>query len=161
MRTNSFRLLTTSLAIASILFGLLQTDSLAYAKESTVHQTSERMLLAQTTTQPNTFGLDESKVESGVKFTEGSPYSLIGIVINVILSFLGIIFLVIVIYAGVLWMTASGNSDQIKKAKNMIQNAIIGLIVVAMAYIITQNIYDLITTKLPSGTGNQQQTPTQ
>ncbi|BFD25346.1 MAG: hypothetical protein JST_000689 [Candidatus Parcubacteria bacterium] len=58
-------------------------------------------------------------------------------IISLILSFLGIIFLVITIYAGFLWMTARGNDAQIKKAKDLLMNAIIGLVIITAAYSLT------------------------
>jgi amino acid permease len=58
-------------------------------------------------------------------------------VISIALSFLGVIFLILMIYAGFLWMTAHGNDAQIKTATTTMQRAVIGLIIVASAYIIT------------------------
>ncbi len=60
-----------------------------------------------------------------------------GEIIGTVLSFVGVLFLGLMIYAGILWMTAQGNEQQISKAKGMLTNAIIGLIVVFAAYAIT------------------------
>jgi hypothetical protein len=60
-----------------------------------------------------------------------------GSIIGLILSFIGVIFLLLTIYAGILWMTASGNSAQVTKAKDILINAAIGLILVFAAYSIT------------------------
>jgi len=57
--------------------------------------------------------------------------------ISVLLGFIGVIFLVLMIIAGYRWMTAGGNEDQVKKAKSQMANAVIGLVVVLMAYSIT------------------------
>jgi hypothetical protein len=40
------------------------------------------------------------------------------------------------IYAGILWMTAQGNDQKVEKAKQMITEAIVGLIIVVAAYAI-------------------------
>lgn len=61
----------------------------------------------------------------------------IGTMISVILGLLGIIFLVLTIYAGLLWMTAGGNGDQVKKAQQILGNAVIGLILTLSSYAIT------------------------
>ncbi|MBI4812330.1 hypothetical protein HY798_02705 [Candidatus Falkowbacteria bacterium] len=45
------------------------------------------------------------------------------------------------IYGGYTWMTASGNEQQVEKAKGIIKNAVIGLIVVLAAYVVTAFIY--------------------
>lgn len=74
--------------------------------------------------------------QSGV----GSPQPLpviVGRIINVVLGFLGILLLVYLLYAGFLWMTAAGDDKQVGKAKEMIKNAVIGLIVIVAAFSIS------------------------
>ncbi len=60
-----------------------------------------------------------------------------GQIISVVLSFVGVLFLILMIYAGILWMTAGGNDQQISKAKSLMINAIIGIVVVFSAYALT------------------------
>ncbi len=62
---------------------------------------------------------------------------LIGRIIRTLLGLLGIIFLVLMVYAGFLWMTARGESDPIDKAKEIIKQAIIGIIIIFLAYALT------------------------
>lgn len=62
---------------------------------------------------------------------------IIGRVINQALGLLGIITVVLIIYGGFLWMTAMGNNEQIEKAKKLITNAVIGLVIILAAYSIT------------------------
>ncbi|MCR4280443.1 MAG: hypothetical protein NUV82_03405, partial [Candidatus Komeilibacteria bacterium] len=54
-----------------------------------------------------------------------------------VLGFLGIIFMIFIIVAGIQWMTAGGNSESIKKAKDRLVNAVIGLVIITAAYSIT------------------------
>jgi hypothetical protein len=61
---------------------------------------------------------------------------IIGTVIRVALSFLGAIFIALIIMAGYRWMTASGNEEDIKKAKGTIKQAIIGLCITLFSYAI-------------------------
>jgi len=61
----------------------------------------------------------------------------VGGIVGLLLSFVGIIFLILTVYAGFLWMTAQGNSGQVEKAKDLLINAIIGLVIVTAAYSIT------------------------
>lgn len=63
--------------------------------------------------------------------------SKVGQAIGIILSFVGVLFLILMIYAGILWMTAQGNEQQVTKAKDMLINGVIGLIIVFAAYSIT------------------------
>lgn len=66
-----------------------------------------------------------------------TPDSMIASGILYFLSFLGIIFLVLTIYAGITWMTSAGNEAKIKKARDILINSIIGLVIVGLAYAIS------------------------
>jgi hypothetical protein len=68
---------------------------------------------------------------------EITPAEVVSQIISYVLSFLGVIFLVLLIYGGFLWMTASGDSEQITKAKDILINATIGLIIILSSYTIT------------------------
>lgn len=65
--------------------------------------------------------------------TEGSLAGIVGTLINVALSVLGVLLLIYFIYAGILWMTAGGDEKQVKKAKDIMQNAVVGLVITLMA----------------------------
>ena len=71
--------------------------------------------------------------------------AIIGLVIKVFLGFLGVVFLGLTIYAGFLWMTASGDPEKVKKAKGIIQMAIIGLVIIIAAYAITDFVVETIS----------------
>jgi len=63
--------------------------------------------------------------------------SIIGVVIQAFLGLLGVLFLVYILYAGYNWMVAQGDEEKVTKAKETIQRAIIGLIVIVGAYAIS------------------------
>ena len=65
------------------------------------------------------------------------PRITAALIVRAILNFLGIIFLCLIIYAGILWMTAGGNDEQIGKAKKLMYQSVIGLIIILSAYSIT------------------------
>lgn len=71
----------------------------------------------------------------------------IGTVIKGLLQLLGAVFLLLTLYGGWLWMTAQGDTTQVSKAKNIILSAIIGLIIIAGSYALTNFIF---TNVLPS-----------
>jgi hypothetical protein len=76
--------------------------------------------------------------------TADNPKSLgetIGGMVGTALALLGIIFTILVIYAGFLWMTAQGNEEQVKKARNIITNSVIGIIITALAYTISSFVF--------------------
>jgi hypothetical protein len=60
------------------------------------------------------------------------------------MSIVGVLFLILMIYAGFLWMTAGGKPDQTTKAKDMMIRAIIGVIIIAAAYAITNFVFTAI-----------------
>ena len=69
---------------------------------------------------------------------EATPLeSIIGTVINLILSFVGVLLFVLLIYGGFTWMTAQGNQEKVNKAKKIVTNSIIGLVITLSAYVIS------------------------
>jgi len=104
-------------------------------------------VLATTTANYGNYGLSDTIKEGNLKeaLSPTDPRVRAGQIIGVVLSFIGVIFLILMIYAGILWMTASGNDQQVNKAKNLMINAIIGLIIVFAAYAITAYVGDLVT----------------
>lgn len=68
----------------------------------------------------------------------------IGNIIQIVLSFLGVIFLGLIIYAGFLWMTAQGDQAKVVKAKDIMERAVIGLVVVVSAYAISSYVLQSI-----------------
>src|SRR3989339_689175 len=77
-------------------------------------------------------------------FVEADQYSfavLVGTVVKAFLSLLGIIFIILVIYGGYKWMMARGSEQEVEAAKNIIQRAIIGLIIIVAAYAITAFVF--------------------
>jgi len=73
-----------------------------------------------------------------VKNTTETTISLqVGRIISGALSLVGTIFLALTIYAGILWMTASGNDEQVSKSIGILKTSIIGLVIVMSAYLIT------------------------
>ncbi|TAN33490.1 hypothetical protein EPN28_01600 [Patescibacteria group bacterium] len=57
-------------------------------------------------------------------------------IIRIALSLIGMVLVVLILYGGFLWMTAGGNDEQIGKAKKVIINAIVGLIIIMASYAI-------------------------
>lgn len=87
------------------------------------------------------------------KATDTTLSETIGKYVRVMLSLVGTIFLALTVYAGFLWMTASGNDEQVTKAKDIIQMATIGLIIALAAFSITAFVVSRV------GTTTQPQAP--
>ena len=99
---------------------------------------------AQTTNDPTLNGLNESASYTPAfqGQTTNTDYSnflqtKVGQIIGVVLSFVGALFLLLMIYAGILWMTAQGNEQQVTKAKQLMFDAAIGMIIIFAAYALT------------------------
>ncbi len=66
-----------------------------------------------------------------------------GNIVRAFLALLATIAVLLIIYAGFLWMTAQGKEDQIQRAKDVLKNATIGVIIIIMAYAIVTFIISL------------------
>ena len=74
-----------------------------------------------------------------------NPNILVGNIINFILGFVGTIALILFIYGGFTWMLSAGSPDKVKKGKNIIVWAVIGLFVVFTAYILVRFVIQGVT----------------
>lgn len=70
--------------------------------------------------------------------------TIVANIINVALGFLGMIAVVLVLYGGLLWMTSAGNDEKITKAKKVLINAAVGLVIILAAYSIAQFVFRLL-----------------
>lgn len=82
------------------------------------------------------FGLEVTGAKAGYNKTD-TPESITTTVINSALALVYIAFFILVLYAGIRWMTAQGNEEHVTKAKNILEAAIIGVVVISAAYAIT------------------------
>ncbi|MBI5370043.1 Ig-like domain-containing protein [Candidatus Uhrbacteria bacterium] len=86
--------------------------------------------------------------------TSGLPQTdlivVIARLIRAFLGILGIIFVVLVIYAGYLYMTSQGDPTKTAKAKKIISQAVIGLIIILASFAIVSFVLDALLKK-PNG----------
>lgn len=95
----------------------------------------------------NCFGLEQTVENSEIKNLEvikPMPLGIIGNILGLALSFLGIIFFLVIIAAGIIWMMAMGSPEKAEKAKDMLEAAVIGLIIILGAYAITKFVFKSI-----------------
>jgi hypothetical protein len=93
------------------------------------HSANELLLLASATLNPA--GLTD-------------PSQLIKKAINILMAFIGSITLVLYIAAGLLWMTASGASEQVDKAKKILVWTTLGVFVMLFSYILVSFLFNSI-----------------
>lgn len=72
---------------------------------------------------------------SGIPKNDGQNLLTNGL--NLVYFLAGSIAVIMVIVAGIMYVTSSGDSGRVTKAKNMLTYAIVGLVVVIIAFAIT------------------------
>ncbi len=86
------------------------------------------------------------------------PRSAIVGIINIVLSFLGLIAVIIIIYGGFVWMTSGGEAEKVNKAKKILKNGLIGLIIIILSWGIVTWLLEMFSN---SGSGTGFTDPTQ
>lgn len=79
--------------------------------------------------------LSDIGAKGNVVTSEGN---LINGILNTAYLWAGIICVIIIIIAGVLYTISAGDASKVKRAKDAIVGAIVGLVVIAFAFVITQ-----------------------
>lgn len=59
-------------------------------------------------------------------------------ILGTVYTWAGIIAVIIIVIAGFMYVTSSGDASKVKRAKDAILYAVIGLVVVILAFVITQ-----------------------
>ncbi len=77
--------------------------------------------------------------------------TLVGNVVNLALSLSGIILVSLLVYGGFLYLTAAGNPDAVKKAKSLMMNAVIGIVIIVSAYAISVFVLDAVVQAVTGG----------
>jgi len=88
-----------------------------------------------------------------IGLSDQDPRITIARVIQVALGFLGIIAVGLIMYAGWMWMVSEGNEEKITKAKNILKNAIIGLIIILSSFAIASFILNRLMGATGGGPG--------
>lgn len=69
--------------------------------------------------------------------TDTPPQLIITKAITIVLSLIGIVFVSLIIYGGYKYLTSRGNEEEAQKGLKIVRPAIMGLIVILIAYSIT------------------------
>ncbi len=80
-------------------------------------------------------------------------FDLIAKAINYVLGFVAIIFLGLIIYGGYMWMFAAGDENKVMKAKKIINNAILGAVVLMLSGAIAHEVSNFVSNAM-SGSGS-------
>lgn len=105
------------------------------------------------------YGQVSDAVTNGFGYAAGTGFgtrdlrTIIFTIVNVILGFLAIVAVLIIAYGGLVWMTSRGNEQQVEKAKKILINAVIGLVVVFLSYSIAFFVFNVLMRSTGVGTG--------
>ncbi len=69
---------------------------------------------------------------------------IIATIVKAAISVSGSIAFLMIIYGGFLWMTSHGNDAQVKKGKDVLTWTILGIALIASAYVITNAIFNAL-----------------
>ncbi len=87
-------------------------------------------------------------------FAGASIPTIISYIITALLSLVGALFFVMFLWGGVAWLTAGGDAEKVKKARTTLTNAVIGLAIVALSYVLVTNVINVLTAaRIPPASG--------
>jgi hypothetical protein len=115
--------------IASTALGLFLAASMLFGAQAFTMVAGAQQLDADDLL-PSEFGDATGLGQADLEETTGN-------IIRIIIGFLGIVAVIIVLLGGFKWMTAGGNDDKVREAKQMLIAGVIGLAIVLTAYAIT------------------------
>ena len=77
-----------------------------------------------------------NKANTNVSSTDNTLWENIQNIINAVIGVLGIVCVIVIIIGGINYMTSSGDSGKVKKAKDTILYGVIGLVICVLAFAI-------------------------
>jgi len=106
------------------------------------------LLFIPTVSFADSYGLKKAADTAGLEKKVGSyntPFEVIGGLVGAGLSLIGLLFFGLTLYAGIMWMIARGDSSKVDRAKEILESAIIGLVIVVSAYAIVNFVLKALT----------------
>ncbi len=85
-------------------------------------------------------------------FSGASLIETVTIVVNWALGFLGIVILLIMLFAGFQYATAGGDEKKTEDARKMIINAVIGLVIIFFAFVLSNAVLGFVFGQGTGGT---------
>ena len=105
------------------------------------------VLLAPNASRAADYGIGATVKEAQLPMSVAGSGGVAGVAGNIVasaLAFVGVIFFILVLYAGFMWMTARGDSGKIDKAKSVLEDAVIGVVLVSAAYAIANFVFGTV-----------------
>ena len=156
MQKINFSLTNTLLSIGLVtlilLFGLgliniqpaSATQQSKTVEEIKNYQEKEGIKGAGANLQTFVGGGKDTVSEAKLGMEEANLFVVVGKAVSTILGLLGIIVLGLFLYAGFLWLTSMDKTEQQDKAKGLMKNAVIGLLIIILSFALTNFVIELI-----------------
>ncbi len=93
----------------------------------------------------------QNLISSTTGMSAQSPLVTAANIIAAILGFLSVIAIGLIVYAGFTWMFAAGNEEKIKKARGILQAAVLGLLIILSSYGIAIYVFSVIESATGQG----------
>ncbi len=110
------------------------------------------ILVAVLTLAPRLVWAEKPNLINPISVTD--PRLIIGNIIQAILSLVGSLALLMFVYGGVIWITSFGDSKRVEKGKTILTWTVLGLAIIAGAYVLVNAVILGLTTG--SATGDAQ-----
>lgn len=111
---------------------------------------SPRLVSADTTPKTHDNEIKEKLITSGTSFggyqtADGNTLvSTIANIVKIVIGLLSFIFFALILISGIQWLTAGGDANAVKTAKERMKNATIGLAIALLSFTISYYIFSLI-----------------
>lgn len=86
------------------------------------------------------FGLERFSSGDAFPIANQDISGVVGRVVGYVLGIIGIILVVLIIYGGVLYTVSEGNPEQVEKAKKVLTYSIIGVVIIALSFVLSNYI---------------------
>lgn len=90
-------------------------------------------------------------LSSGGKIVEFSLKGILEAIIPYVMAFAGIILFLMLIFGGITMLSSAGNPEGVKKGQQMITNALLGFVIIFVAFWIMQALQIVFGLKLGFG----------
>jgi len=104
----------------------------------------KKIILSVLLLSPTMARAAESSIKLPNPLSAESIPELSGQMIRGLLGISGAIALFMMVWGGIVWMTSNGNADRLKRGKDTILWAILGLVIIFLSYIIINFVFTLI-----------------
>ena len=90
------------------------------------------------------YGLKDTACKAGLPCGDVSAVEIVAVVIQSVVGIAGVLAVIMLLYGGSLWLTSAGNEEKIKKARKLITNAVIGLVIILTAFSVSTSVFSVL-----------------